>query len=135
MRESSGEARLPSSARSLRLVLQCREPRSIAYCEHIAFAFARDAGLRGVDVWFAAACASRLATHLVSRAAGGELELRVASRPRAALELVATDDGPPLDGFSTDLRAARDCAGELRVAWHAGTSSIVTARFWLRGHA
>jgi len=70
----------------------------------------------------------------VSRGAG-ELELRVVDWPRPALELIATDDGPALDGFPSELLAARDCASELRVAWHASAGSVVTARFWLSGHA
>jgi len=131
MPRGSGEQRLLQSARHLRLVLKSREPNDIATCEHLTFAFARDAGLRGVDVWFAGACAAMLATHLAARG-GGELELRVADWPRPALELIATDDGVALDGFSEALIAARDCASELRVAWHVSAGSIVTARFWLR---
>jgi len=35
-------------------VLPCREPSDVARAEHVAFAFARDAGLRGVDAWYPA---------------------------------------------------------------------------------
>jgi len=134
MREPRGEERLLLSARRLRLVLQCREGKDIVHIENITFAFARDAGLRGVDIWLASACAALLARHVEARG-GGELELRVAEEPRAALELIARDDGPALDGLSAGLLAARDCASQLRVAWHVSAGSIVTARFWLRGHA
>jgi hypothetical protein len=67
----------------------------------------------------------------VAARGGGEVELRVVDWPRPALELIATDDGPALDGFSAELAAARECASELRVAWHASAGSIVTARCWL----
>ena len=119
-------------ARQLRVVLQCRDEREDSMCEHIAFAFARDAGLRGIDVWFAAACATMLASHVVARG-GGELELEVVEEPRPALELRATDEGAPLDGLSAELVAARRYASELRVGWHASVGAVVTARIWLHG--
>jgi hypothetical protein len=75
-----------------------------------------------------------LANHLVTRG-GGEVELRVIEWPRPALELRATDDGPPLDGFTTELCAARRYANELRVGWHVSAGALITARLWLRGES
>jgi hypothetical protein len=132
MQERSGDVGRSTRARPPRLVLPCREPSDVARAEHVAFAFARDAGLRGVDAWYPASGAAMLAAHLVSRGGDGELELRVVAAPRPALELIATDEGAPLEGFSPELVAARGYASELRVSWHAAAGSIVTARFWIR---
>jgi hypothetical protein len=130
MREQSGDVRGSSLARTLRLVLQVRDAGDVTRCEQLTFAFARDAGLRGESVCYAAACAARLAEHLVARGTG-ELELRVVDWPRAALEMTATDDGPALDGLTAELLAARRSASEMRIAWHATHGAIVTARCWL----
>jgi hypothetical protein len=124
------EERLLQSARHLRIVLQCRDTSEATLSENLAFAFARDAGLRGIEVWYVAACASWLARHLVMRG-GGELEMRVADAPRLALELRATDDGPPLETYAAELRQAQRYADDLRVGWHVSAGSIVTARKWL----
>jgi hypothetical protein len=121
-----------ATTRPQRLSLPCRDEREATQCEHIAFAFARDAGLRGLEVWHVAACAATLGEHLLARG-GGELELRVVERPRPVLELRANDDGPPLDESAATLAAVRRYATELRVTWHPGTGSTVTARVWLRG--
>ncbi len=134
MRDRTGEGEVAQLPRQLRVVLQCRDDREVAICEHIAFAFARDAGLRGVDVWFAAACATMLATHVAARG-GGDVELSVVDWPRPAIEMRASDDGAPLDGYTAELHAARRYASELRVAWHVAAGSLITARLWLRAHS
>jgi hypothetical protein len=130
MSDRQGEERLLPTVRQLRIVMPCRDGGEAALSEHVAFAFARDAGLRGVDVWFAAACVSLLAVHVVRRG-GGEIELRVVDAPRPALEVRATDDGPALEDYSSQLREARRYASELRIGWHVSSGSAVTARFWL----
>lgn len=116
-----------------RLLLQCRDEREATMCEAIAFAFARDAGLRGIDVWHVAACAVTLGNHLLARG-GGDLELRVVDEPRPAIELLASDDGPPIAELTEELRAATRYAAEVHVApEHAGRGAVATARVWLRG--
>jgi hypothetical protein len=116
-----------------RLVLPCRDEREATTCEAIAFAFARDAGLRGIDVWHVAACAVTLGNHLLARG-GGELELRVVDEPRPAIELRASDDGPPIGELTEPLRAAERYATELSVASHPSAGAVATARVWLRGN-
>ncbi|HXU70008.1 MAG TPA: hypothetical protein VN947_11800 [Polyangia bacterium] len=119
--------------RPRRLLLQCRDEREATLCEAIAFAFARDAGLRGIDVWHVAACAVTLGNHLLARG-GGDLELRVVDEPQPAIELLASDDGPPLAGLSEELRAATRYAAEVQLApAHPRDGTIAVARVWLRG--
>jgi hypothetical protein len=133
MRRSRAEERLIPSARQLRLVLQCREPNDARLCESLTFAFAREAGLRGADVWYTAACAMALAGHAVERG-GGELELRVVERPRPAVELRLRHGGPATvvqTELSARLQRARHYVSELHVEWHAVGGSMVTARKWL----
>lgn len=115
----------------LRLVMQCRHEDEAALCEHLAFAFARDAGLRGIDVWYAAACTASLASHLLATG-GGEVELGVSDEPRPAMEVRARCRGSLLAHTPPELRAAERYANELRIAWHAGHGTVITARRWLR---
>jgi hypothetical protein len=131
-RASSDEPILPRS-RQLRLLLQCREAKEVGLCEHIAFAFARDAGLRGIDVWYVARCATALADFAVARG-GGELELRVVDAPRPALELQLRDRGGEIDAPPPTLLAARELMSEICLRSTA-TRTIVTARKWLRGNS
>lgn len=134
MGRGNGEERTTAATRTRRLVLQCRDEREATLCEDLAFAFARDAGLRGLDVWHVAACAVTLGNHLLARG-GGELELRVVEHPRPAIELRACDDGPPVGELTEALQAAQRYAAELQVLWHPGAGAIATARVWLRGNS
>jgi hypothetical protein len=129
-REESSDERLILSGHRLRLVLQCRDPYEMRLCENLTFAFAREAGLRGADVWYAAACAMALSSHAVDRG-GGQLELRVVDEPRAALELELRHGGAIQTELSPRLQRARHYVSELNVAWHAGSGAVVTARKWL----
>jgi hypothetical protein len=112
------------------LVLQCRDLRERTLCENLAFAFARDAGLRGLDVWCAAACAVSLASHALL-CGGGEVELSVVDEPRPALQMVARCGAPALGETPPELRAAEQYADELRIEWHARVGSVITARRWI----
>lgn len=123
------ETALPS-ARQLRLVLQCREPRDARICEELTFAFARSGGLRGAEVWYVAACALNLASHAVERG-GGDLELRAIERPRAGIELTLRHGGAVPKELPVRLQRARHYVSELFVERHGGTGTVVTARQWL----
>ena len=118
------------AARFLRLVLQCREQRERTLCENLAFAFARDAGFRGVDVWCAAACVASLASHAIA-CGGGEIELSVVSDPEPALMMIARCTTLPLMGTPPELRAAAEYADELAIDWDPRAGSVVTALRWL----
>ncbi len=117
-------------ARRLRLVLQCRDLRERTLCENLAFAYARDAGLRGLDVWCAAACVVSLASHALARG-GGEVELSVIDEPQPALQMIARCGAPTLGETPPELRAAAEYADELRIEWHARVGSVITALRWL----
>jgi hypothetical protein len=122
------------SARQLRLVLQCRELQDRTLCENLAFAFARDAGLRGLDVWCAAACAVSLASHALA-CGGGEVELSIVDEPRPALQMIARCGAPSLGATPPGLRAAEQYADELRIEWVPRIGSVITAHRWLRGRS
>jgi hypothetical protein len=130
MSRATHEGPLPPTASKLRLVLQCREPGEVRACEHIAFAFARDAGLRGVDVWYVAACASELANHAL-QSGGGELELTVGETPRAALVLRLRHAAPVLAATPVALHLARSYVSELLIEWQPQRGTVITARRWL----
>jgi hypothetical protein len=132
MRRAIHEDRLLPATSKLRLVLQCRDPGEVRLCEHIAFAFARDTGLRGADVWYVAACAAELAEHGCA-SGGGELELSVSDEPRAALEMRLVHSAPVVAATPARLHAARAYVSELFIEWHAGVGTVITARQWLRG--
>lgn len=134
MSRATNEERLLPAASKLRLVLQCREPAEVRVCEHIAFAFARDAGLRGVEVWYVAACAHELAEHALA-SGGGELELSVDDSPRAAVVLRLRHDAPVVAATPPALHAARSYVSELAIEWRPGVGTVITARQWLRGSA
>ena len=127
-RSSYRERPLPVT-KHLRLVLQCRDANEVALCEHLAFAFARDAGLRGVDVWYVATVAAELAHHALCRS-GGELEVRVVASPRPAVELRARDQGPALTTLPVGIGALRQCMSELFIGAE-GEGTVVVARKWL----
>lgn len=99
-------------------------------CENLTFAFAREAGLRGADVWYTAACAMALAHHAVERG-GGELELRVTERPRPSVELRLQHGGVVMTELPPRLQRARHYVSELFVEWQAVGRTMVTARKWL----
>jgi hypothetical protein len=130
MRRVSAEEPLLQSARRLRLVLQCRERTEVSLCEHLAFAFARDAGLRGPDVWYVAACATVLATHGVD-SGGGELELRVIESPKPAVELRLRHEGAIPPDAAARVRTAREYVSEMITEWCAGVGTVIIARKWL----
>jgi hypothetical protein len=133
LRRATQEDRLLSATSKLRLVLQCRDPGEVRLCEHIAFAFARDTGLRGADVWYVAACAAELAEH--GRASGGgELELSVVDEPRAALEMRLIHAAPIVAATPARLDAARAYVSELSIEWYSGVGTVIIARQWLRGN-
>jgi hypothetical protein len=132
MSRATHEEPLLAAASRLRLVLPCRAPDEIRACEHLAFAFARDAGLRGVDVWYVAACASELANHALENG-GGELELSVDAAPRAALVLRLRHAVPVLAATPIALHAARSYVSELSIEWRPQRGTVITARQWLHG--
>lgn len=134
MRQGNELERLLQSARRLRLVLQCRDESEAALCEHLAFAFARDAGLRGLDMWYVAACAASLASHLLALG-GGEVELSTRDQPRLALQVCARCAWPVLGETPPELRSAERYADELRITWHPGKGTQITALRWLRGNS
>lgn len=134
MRRATQEDRLLPATSKLRLVLQCRDAGEVRLCEHLAFAFARDTGLRGADVWYVAACASELADH--GRASGGgELELSVVEAPRAAIEMRLIHAAPVVAATPARLHAARAYVSELSIEWHAGVGTVIIARQWLCGNS
>jgi hypothetical protein len=73
---------------TMRLILKCNNPREAASCQHLAFAYARDVGLNGLNALQVAGCAARLAEHALARG-GGRLELFVSETPRPMLQLRA----------------------------------------------
>jgi hypothetical protein len=122
--------RLFGSPKWVRLVLQCRGTRDLTLCEDIAFAFARDAGLPPLEMWYVGACAFALASHVLERG-GGELELSTVDVPRPALQLRALCAGPSLGAMPPALQDAERYANELDIVWRAGIGSTITARRWL----
>ena len=134
MRQGTDEERLLMGVRRLRLVLQCRDTREVRLCEHLAFAYARDAGLRGLDVFYVGACASVLAEHAVS-SGGGALTLSVVSAARDALELQLMHDTLLSAATPRELHVARSYVDELDVARGDDGGSVIVARKWLRGNS
>lgn len=132
MRGAICEEQLLPAASKLRLVLQCRDEAGVRACEDVAFAFARDTGLRGIDVWYVAACASALAGH-AHDSGGGALELSVVEQPRPALTLRVHHDRAVAAATPPALHAARSYVDELAIEWYAGRGTLITARKWLRG--
>jgi hypothetical protein len=125
------EKRLPPPGRKLRIVMQCRDAREVTLCENVAFAFARDAGLRALDVWYVAACAGALADQALA-CGGGELTLQVVDEPRVAIELRACHEGILPAELSPKLLEVRDHMSELRIEWRASVGATFIARKWLQ---
>jgi hypothetical protein len=110
--------------------LKCRDQHELQLCDAIAFAFARDAGLPPLDVWYVAACAVSLGSHALV-CGGGELELSVVDEPRPAVQLRARCGVQSIGVTPPELHAAERYADELEIMWLPEIGSLITARRWL----
>jgi serine/threonine-protein kinase RsbT len=120
-----------------------------------AMRIAREAGLTTRACWEVATSVAELVSNATRYAGGGELEIRLVSEPRRALEVVVRDRGPGLpdadkavmDGWSrgrwlapdeprreslgTGLGAVLRLMSEMKIESTIGVGTTVTARKWI----
>lgn len=133
-------------ARSDEAHVPIAEDADIVTARQKARDLATEAGFTGVDLTLIATAVSEIARNIVRFAGSGEVSVRLLTKPRRGIRVIARDTGPGIpdvsralqDGYSTDeglglgLPGARRLMDEFLVESRRGEGTTVTMTKWIK---